>query len=542
MMHKLFLALFLLLAVNTACLAAAPPTGVPSLRKVAISGESAPGAGRTFLNFSAPVINNSGQTAFIGTLNCCSIPGGVWSTGTGTLKLVGLINSPAVVGGSQNYTSFYNAQLDDLGRTTVVANINGAPADFQGVFTGLDSSNVTRIAASGQPIVGSSPSASYFNVGAVSVGSNGTIAANVQVQGTSNASLLWGSDGASPGHKILQKGDPVPFAGSGVTFGFENGDSFDEPTVNSLGQLGLRAAFSTDGFFDYHLIFVDSNGQVESVVDSGDAAPGFGGGVTFGAISAPAINDLGDFAYGAEIGPVGFASPAGVWMSKRGQLPQLIALEQTEPPGMPGYEFSNVLFNPFGDLADNFVRISDQQDVVFRAELSGGFVLAAESVWIGSSSSDLHRILLEGEEVPGRSGVTFQSEASSSGDLVSQLTVNKNSQVAFQAYIAGIGPGLRRGLFATDIFGDLHTIVLYGDLIEVSPGIFRQVDDLDFDGGRFYSGSGLSDLGEVAFRVQFSDGSAGVFVSTAVAIPEPASLFWAVTIAIVSMAAFRRQK
>ena len=520
------------------------PRWEPSLRKVALSGESAPGAGRTFnRNFGPPVINNLSKTAFSGNLNCCDIPGGVWSTGAGSLNAVGLIGSPAQPGGSQKYLSFYSVQLDDLGRTTITAQITDAPAEFQGVFTGLDSSNVNRIAASGQPIAGSNPSRTFFDVGGVAVGSNGYMVAAVVSQGSSITSLLWASDGNSAGHKLLQNGDPVPFAGSNIVFGNLVHNTFYRPQVNSHGQLGLRTSFvnsqTNEINYDYHLMLIDTDNHLESVLDSGDPAPGFAAGVKFGAISDPAMNNLGDFAYGAVIGPFGVGSRAGVWISKHGLAPQLIALEKTQPPGMPTFTFAKTYFS---DTGDNFVRISDKQDVVFRAEIDGPGLHDAESVWIGSSASNVHPLVVEGSSVPERSGVVFRSMTSTSGDLINELTMNKNSQVAFLASVSGIGPDLRRGLFATDTSGSLHPIIVYGDMIEVSPGDFRQVDDINFDGGRFNPGSGLNDLGEVAFAVRFTDGSGGVFVSTAVAIPEPtATVAFGLCIALALLSPLRRR-
>jgi hypothetical protein len=350
------------------------------------------------------------------------------------------------------------------------------------------------------------------------------MAAPVVSQGRSITSLIWASDGNSPGQTLFQNGDPVPFAGGNIVFGSLVNNAFYVPDVNNHGQLGLRASFvnaqTNEINYDYHLILVDTDNHLESLLDSGDSVPGFVSGVHFGAISNPAINNYGDFAYGAVIGPFGVRSHAGVWVSKRGLEPQLIALENTQPSTMPGFTFAKTYFSVTGD---NFVRISDKRDVVFRAEIDGPGLHDAESVWIGSSSSNIRPLLVEGDNVPERSAVVFGSMTSTSGDLISQLTMNKNSQVAFLASVSGIGSDLRRGLFATDVFGSLHAIVVYGDMIEVSPGIFRQVNDINFDGGRFTPGSGLNDLGEVAFSVQFTDGSGGVFISSAVAIPEPAT-------------------
>ena len=521
MNNKTVLAFLLLCSCGGAHCLALTPSIVTGLQKVALSGENAPGAGRTFnRNFGSPVINNLGQTAFAGALNCCSISGGVWSTGTGSLQNVGLTGSPAQPGGSQIYSAIGNVQLDDLGRTTVVAQITGVPAEFRGAFTATDSTHVTKIAASGDPIVGSNPSLNFVGVGGV-VGSSGVISGTAAKPNSSVTSLLWVSDGNGPAHKLLQSGDPVPFAGPNTVFGSQVRNTFFTPDINGVGQLGLRASFvtsSSDVNYNYHLILADTNGNLESVLDSGDAAPGFAAGVKFGAISDPTINNLGDFAYGGVIGPFGVGSREGVWISKHGAVPELIALQNTQPAAAPSLTLTKTFFD---DTGDNFVRISDKRDVAFIGEVNGPGLFNAESVWIGSSASNVHPLLIEGSAVPERPSVAFRSMPSTTGDLISQLTMNKNSQVAFLAGISGVGPDLRSGLFATDAAGVLHPIVLYGDMIEVSPGNFRQVDDINFDGGRFSPVSGLNDLGQIAFAIRFTDGSGGVFISDAVAVPEP---------------------
>ena len=87
---------------------------------------------------------------------------------------------------------------------------------------------------------------------------------------------------------------------------------------------------------------------------------------------------------------------------------------------------------------------------------------------------------------PGTGGV-FSSMPSTIGDMVLDMAVNNNSQTAVWCYWQ-VGSGdLRSGIFATDVNGVLKKIVADGDMIEVSPGVFRQVVNLNFQGDREFS-------------------------------------------------------
>ena len=76
----------------------------------------------------------------------------------------------------------------------------------------------------------------------------------------------------------------------------------------------------------------------------------------------------------------------------------------------------------------------------------------------------------------------------------------------------------------------LTLIAREGDLLDVDDGPrtdFRKVSFLNFNRPnrlRIARTSGFNDLGQVAFRATFTDGTSGVFVSNLVAVPEPSSL------------------
>ena len=95
--------------------------------------------------------------------------------------------------------------------------------------------------------------------------------------------------------------------------------------------------------------------------------------------------------------------------------------------------------------------------------------------------------------------------------------INDAGQIAFRASAGGVG------IWATDRAGILQRIIGSGDLLEVAPGDFRTVSGATFLGGNYFgrSSSGLNNLGQIAFYASFTGGF-GIFVSNAVAVPEPA--------------------
>lgn len=128
-----------------------------------------------------------------------------------------------------------------------------------------------------------------------------------------------------------------------------------------------------------------------------------------------------------------------------------------------------------------------------------------------------------GTQAPGTpTGVNFST-------INSIPSLNSSGQIAFQARLGGGGVGSSNnlGIWATDRNGVLHLIARTGDKLEIAPGDFPTISNLDLiantdngDGGP----SGFNNLGQLAFWASFNGSTSGVFVSNVVAIPEPSSL------------------
>ena len=87
----------------------------------------------------------------------------------------------------------------------------------------------------------------------------------------------------------------------------------------------------------------------------------------------------------------------------------------------------------------------------------------------------------------------------------------------------GVNSPADDGLWAEDVFGNLTLIVREGDQIDVDEGPLvdlRTVSRIEFSDFT----SGINDAGQIGFFATFTDGGQGIFVSNAVAVPEPTSI------------------
>jgi hypothetical protein len=172
---------------------------------------------------------------------------------------------------------------------------------------------------------------------------------------------------------------------------------------------------------------------------------------------------------------------------------------------------------PFADLPS---AINSRGQVLYHAtinSLQSGSGLSSsnnEGLWVHDPQHGNRLVVREGNIAPGSTG-SFNFRASQFDYLLNEL-----GQVAIATLVDG-----KRGLWATDLEGELQRIVMEGQTIEVSPGDHRVVEELDvplsfsIDGSSTGSSTPtvFNDRGQLAFWAQFTDGTSGIFVSDAVA-------------------------
>jgi len=225
---------------------------------VALSGDAAPEAGSNvnFSNFGfgfgAPVLNDSGQTAFRGFLTGSEVSfsnrSGIWSEGgSAGLALVARAGDVAPETGGANFSNF------DSGFETPLLNNAGQTAFF------------------------------------------GTIQQSTEVS-NHNSSGVW-LEGGGTGLALIARAGNVAPGTSGANFSY-----FGTPLLNNTGQLAFRGFLNTVGTGTG--IWSGAGGSgLGLVTREGNLAPGTGG-ANFASnlnFSIPAFNDAGQTAFFARI-------------------------------------------------------------------------------------------------------------------------------------------------------------------------------------------------------------------------------------------------
>jgi len=252
--------------------------GGAGLALVAREGNVAPGTGGAnfvssgFDNFSDPVLNNAGQTAFSGFL-----PGrnanmdrnmGIWSGGGGSeLTLVARTGdiAPGTVDNA-NFSSFWGAPvLNNAGQTAFLGLL--FDSGF-GIWSEGGGAGLALVAREGSTAPGTSD-LNFISFGAPSLNGAGQTAFVGRLTGTgvgnSNDRGIWAEDPLGVLKLIARTGDMLDVDdGLGIDFRTINGLSFvgngdgRPSSFNNLGQLAFLATFTdgTSGIFVSNLVAI----------------------------------------------------------------------------------------------------------------------------------------------------------------------------------------------------------------------------------------------------------------------------------------------
>lgn len=290
-------------------------------------------------------------------------------------------------------------------------------------------------------------------------------------------------------------------------------------TLNSRGAVGFMG-YMTGPEVDRNNMAIWSKklGQEpEVLVRLGDAAPGsyFPAGFTFDAFdvySPLPFNSRGEFAFYSEINGGALGRKRTIWSGSSLDNLRLVARTSDQAPGTePGILFKNfwgIQLNDFGRTA-------------FYAELWGpsGPAENAGGLWKENHLGELELVMRAGDAAPG--GGVFKNFGG--------YGFNNLGQIAFSASVSGLATEDLYGIWAEDRQGNLKLIFKIGDQLDVDngPGIdnrtiedFTLVNSPHAGGGRPTT---FNDRGQLAFIAWFTDGTEGVFLTNAVAVPEPAS-------------------
>ncbi len=518
----------------------------PAIRTVALTGQAPRGLPRQaeLGDLGAPSISPMGHVAFHAGLRGASVSnsndGTIWLERADGLRLVvresndaPSPNSGRLFGDPSSRFSLGDGELAFNGFLNASPNVHAAWVTTSDGLRQINGPGFPVTDADGKPLAdfnwtgigilaAQSSDFLLFQAEARRVNGNDTIR-GYWLQTGEEARLLARLDGQAPG--------AVPGARFELLW----------PTaMNRSGQFVFQADVTLGGFGPDNSpqgVWTNRDGAFDVLAHSGVPATEFGPDATYAGFvrQGPSINDGSHFLYNAWIKRPGISDPFdGGLVVDDGAGRRVVARKGQSAPG----DLPDLVFDRF-DLGDSVLNGMGQ--VAFSARVSGADLSdgARNGIWLEKSPGEIQLIARSGQSAPG--GGLFNI------DRQQPFVLNNHGQVAFGARLFESG----EGIWATDRSGVLQLIVRNGSTIEVAPGDVRTVVAVGFLHQEFDDeSSGLQDgrnaafnnRGGVAFTAFFEDGTSGIFVSSIVAVPEPAMTLQTAIIVLAAMIQRSRRK
>ncbi|MEQ8210678.1 MAG: hypothetical protein RH917_12680 [Lacipirellulaceae bacterium] len=331
--------------------------------------------------------------------------------------------------------------------------------------------------------------------------------------------------------RVIARGGTAGAQGPQLADGSLFGNFNSRLHIDNQGRVGFSAnADSTVGVWQF-----DGAMNVPIVVSGTDGplGPGLGAGVEIANASLFGMTNDGVMAIAGQLDD---ASRTGYIIRADGQSKEVIAMAGTNGPMGPG--FGNETWRFVGTPA-----IASNGQMSFSGQLSQ----SGSALWklTPSGVEPFATQTLSGPLGPGLGdGVAFSV-------FVGDHTINSSGQTAFMARLGGVGIDSTNnfGLWAHHE-GRNVLIARKGDLVDTDPTeaeLFKTVADIHtfgFFGSLQRSGSlqasggeggavrWLNDAGELAYLLEFTDGSVGLFVAK---IPEPTTLMVALVMVLTGV-------
>ena len=496
------------------------PFATANVQSIVLQGDSATTQGEdaTFLSFTAPSLNNHGQVAFAAQLSGTDVATGsdtgYWIATNGSLHSVIREGMPApgmpegtVFG---NVSSLFTGQvpLNDAGEIVVGISVTQS----SGLWVGNHQS-LTLLAAQNSAAPGAENNANFAGLAGTraSLNRRGDVAFNASL--TTAPYTTINSSNSHDGLWILNRSGTVATALAGMN-ATELGESaqvvgFRTFTYPSLNQNGDAAIATTHKLNPASTtlsssVWVVSASGSETIAASGQPLPALGESAALSYLSQPGFNSAGTVVVNG-----GFNAPEG-----NPTFGTTIIVSDSEGLSLQAYSGG-----PAPGVAGHVFR-----DTFYEASIgSGGHIAFFGSAWDGISSvsgvwagrpDELQPVVLQGESAPN-------ANATFGGFARNTPAVNRFGQLAFPATLSDSQSGASStSLWATDLDENLMLIARVGSTFEVAVGDVRTVSSLTMltnhgdDDGR---PRGLNDLGQIVFRAGFTDGTSGIFLSSAVA-------------------------
>jgi len=236
------------------------------LALVTREGDGAPGISAKFSGFGNPVLNSTGQTAFIGSLADSegnNIGLGIWSEGGGFLALVTRTGDEAP-GTSENFSNFRQPVLNSMGQTAFIGFLAGSEVNSSnntGIWSEGDGS-LALVARADSEAPGTSAKFSFFDISnSPTLNGAGRVAFRGELTGPGvnfdNDGGIWAQDLSGALRLIVREGDMLDVDdGPGTDFRMVSTLDFG-PFEGSGNEDGRASSFNDLGQVAFSVIFAD---------------------------------------------------------------------------------------------------------------------------------------------------------------------------------------------------------------------------------------------------------------------------------------------
>ncbi len=496
--------------------------GEITFEKIALMGEAAPGteAGTVFAPFGfeyvpmVPTVDDASRVGFAAKLDGPLVDDsnrtGVWVR-NGSVELAVRAGMPAPGPGGTVFRSFpqdFDLMAPRLGggKIGVVASLSGAEvtsANDDGIWTGAPGSLALAgregSQAPGLPFGYSL--VSFLAIIGMSPSGHAMFSSSISGPGVTSANneAFW-TDRSGAWDVVLREGDQAPGMAANVVFGgagqfIGTGYSFEFACLNREDEVGFQANIIGPGVttFDNEALWVERNGELTLLAREGDDVPGMPGNVTFGGDGVTV--DFGELSFNApeqcsftsRLG--GNAPTTSALLSDHAGILGPVVLAGDPAPGTE---------EDFGIVG--YQSLNDAGRIAFRAALSNGGMWPPLGIWWDQPGEpgEIHALVVPGQALPGHPGVTILAAHWIRG-------FNNAGQLLFEGEIDDPQSNPRPALVLAGPAGDLTLVVAAGEVFDVhgDGSDLRTVAD-------FFT-SDLSESGDIALRLEFTDGSFGIY-------------------------------
>jgi hypothetical protein len=336
---------------------------------------------------------------------------------------------------------------------------------------------------------------------------------------------VWREDTSGGLALVALDNEPVPGLNDGTTFRLMKNAA---PFMRDNGKVAFRAYSSGPLESDEWKLGIwreNDDSTFRAVANVGDLLPGYGSPVYLVEIGELfCINNRGDTVFGGVGGLTQVPSREqrgnGIWLARGSSQTELIAMEGSPVPGIDSAWFTYLSSGYLGDdlIQHNTMLLNERGDTVFMGQFQGPNVTEQNDtgLWQRTADGTTKLIVREGDLAPnGKLFTDFLPEQTS-------MTFNNLGQVSFLQEA-------RDAIWAYDHKGTITLIAEVGQAVDVDPGVgtefrtFGRFRMLTASSGADNGRSGLNDQGQIAFYAELSGSYPGIFLSNAVAVPEPAS-------------------